>query len=110
MISVQTDLDPAEWDWDYEVSHDHARMMIDTLQAGPLPFPKRSPYSPHDYRFRVHNTESQIVQLRECSARSQLSAHFINMAQVALRLDTMTTTAFKYIARTPLKVNSVCFI
>jgi hypothetical protein len=107
LLGIKTDLNPDEWDWDFEVSRPTVENMLKTLK---LSIPDSSihiPYAFTDYRHRVGILEQSCRRLRATNEniyREKFSAAALHIQ------DTEKALAFKYTGQRPLKIQNVIFI
>lgn len=111
LMSIETDLNPHEWDWDYEVSGQSAQAMIERMNIRGVLVRPSFLYGPNDYRCNVTHTEQLCRTIRDTGYRSLFARHFTAAAHDALRIPGIASTvAFKYTGREPLRVKTVEFI
>ena len=108
LMGVETAINPHEWDWDFEVSHDSASAMIARIEAEKIAAsPAAVGYDPDDYRYRVRLAEQTCLSFRRHGAANLYARHFnaaVNMLAPA------ADVALKYVGNTPLRVRTVEFI
>lgn len=107
LLSIETDLAPAQWEWDYEVSADPANALIARLgPVSPLA-PAGTDYAPGDYRYAVRRTEHICHELIKNAAPDYRR---LFTAAANTLIGNGASVAFKYTGHPPLRVRTVEFI
>ncbi|MBU0799779.1 MAG: hypothetical protein KKA05_02125 [Alphaproteobacteria bacterium] len=105
LLGIQTDLNPQEWDWDFEVSRAPVADMMRNLKINSFVPQGLIGYKPDDYRHGVSAAEIACHNFR-WQNETTYRAQFANATRLLVP-DPDRKLAFKYTGYTPLRVQTV---